>query len=293
MTCVYCGAGNEGEAVICSSCGKDLAGPNRPPQPDPNANPPLPTTLKVVAYGNLIVGPLLALVNLIVVGHSISLLEARNAPEGLSVFFEINIVIFCVLGTLLLIGGIGLLRNRKWGRNWSLIAGICCLLALLAVSVVNGVMQGMMAAGAISLRPGQQSFYFKEVAGVTGFAPVYGILIIILSMLPDARAWARGGVTASATADGTGFVGESATPAAPARTSGLAIASLICSVIPFVMLTQIAGLTLGIIALVKIRKSQGTLGGKGFAIAGVIISSLAILFIGGVIVMIGLSGGFK
>ncbi|MDP9339569.1 MAG: hypothetical protein M3P45_11945 [Acidobacteriota bacterium] len=33
------------------------------------------------------------------------------------------------------------------------------------------------------------------------------------------------------------------------------------------------------IALAQIKKSQGALGGKGFAIAGIIISSLALLLI--------------
>ncbi len=252
MTCVYCGASNDLEAVNCSACGKNFAEPDRPAQPEmkvqaaesevwkpslapdlwntvPESNtslrPPLPSALKVVGYGNVVFGPLLALVNLIVVGRSISLLEARNAPEGLSIFFEINVAIFCVVGTLLLIGGVGLLRNCNWGRICSVAAGISCLLAYLAASVMSSVMQTMLTTGAIPLRPGQQSFYFKEVSGVTGFAPLYGILIIILSMLPDSRAWARGGVTAPATGDRTGFVGGGATPAPPARTSGLAIAS--------------------------------------------------------------------
>ncbi|MEP6708071.1 MAG: DUF4190 domain-containing protein, partial [Pyrinomonadaceae bacterium] len=254
--------------------------------------PPLPGQLRVVGYGNLVVGPLLAIVNLFVVGASISELERRNAPEGLSTFFEINIVIFCVLGALLVIGGVGLIRNRRWGRIWSLIGGVSCLLSLMAVSVMNNIMQSLLSSGAIPLRPGQQSFYFKGVSGVTGLAPLYGILIIVLLLLPAAREWARGGAT-QGTSDGTGLVGADAAPAASRPTSGLAIASLVCSLIPFALITQIAGLILGIIALVKIRKSQGTLGGKGFATAGVIISSLAILFIGGVIAIIGLSGGFK
>lgn len=255
--------------------------------------PPLPGQLKVVGYGNLVVGPLLAIVNLVVVSASISELERRNAPEGISTFFEINIAIFCVLGTLLVIGGVGLIRNRRWGRIWSLIAGVSCLLSLMAVSVMNNIMQSLLRTGAIPLRPGQQSFYFRGVSGVTGFAPLYGILIIVLLMLPAAREWARGSTTTQSTGDGTGFAGPDAAPAASRPTSGLAIASLVCSLIPFALITQIAGLTLGIIALAKIRKSQGTLGGKGFAIAGVIISSLAILFIGGILAFIGLSGGFK
>jgi len=56
--------------------------------------------------------------------------------------------------------------------------------------------------------------------------------------------------------------------------------------VPMMLLTQIAGITLGIIALSKIRKSEGAIGGKGFAIAGIVISSLILLFIGAVIALI-------
>ena len=313
MTCVYCGASNDGAAVSCFSCGRNFAEPDRPAQPqvqvqpsesefgnpslapelwntapqsNTNLRPLQPSALKVVGYGNVAFGPLLALVNLIVVGRSISVLEARNAPEGLNIFFEINIAIFCVVGTLLLIGGVGLLRNRNWGRIWSFAAGIFCLLAYLAAAMVSSVMQSMLTSGVIPLRPGQQSFYFKEVSGVTGFAPLYGIVIIILLMLPDSRAWARGGVTAPATGDRTGFVGGGRTLAPPARTSKLAVASLICSIIPLALLTQIAGLTMGLIALWKIKKSEGALGGRGFAIAGVIISSLILLLIVAILLMV-------
>ena len=313
MTCIKCGAINADEVAVCSQCGSTLAGapttsaaegskpsaksdsesfaasvtanaPISPPMP------PLPRSLKVAGYASLVIGPLLAIVNLIFVGRSISRLEERNAPAGLTRGFEINIGIFCVVGTLLLIGGIGLLRNRKWGRVWSLIAGVSCLLAVLVASIVSNVTQAMLTTGAIPLRPGQQSFYFEEISGVTAFAPLYGILLIVLLMLPAARAWARGFASARAVSGGTGGV---ATAVAPGRTSGLAIASLVCSVIPFALLTQLAGLTLGIVALVKIKKSDGRLEGKGFAIAGVIISSVILLLIGGIVLAVLANGGFK
>lgn len=253
--------------------------------PTDTVSSPLPVALKVVGYGSVVFGPLLAIVNLIVVGNSISALEARNAPDGLSTFLVVNIAIFCLLAVLLVIGGIGLIRRNRWGRNWSIAGGIACLLAYLAASIVSQMMVSMLQTGAIPLRPGQTYFYFKEVAGVTGFAPVFGIVMIVLLMLPDSRLWARGGVTQSFSAAGTGAQPAMVlTPAPP--TSPLAIASLICSIIPFALLTQIAALIIGIIALSKIKKANGALGGKGFAIAGVIISSLILLFVGGIVVMV-------
>lgn len=254
--------------------------------------PPLPGQLKIAGYANLVVGPLLAIVNLILVGRSISELERINAPDGLSVFFEVNIGMFCVLGVFLVIGGIGLLCNQRWGRILSLITGVLCVLSAMIAAVMNKVMENLLTSGAIPLRPGQQSFYFKGISGVPGAVLLYGILLIVLLMLPAAREWARRGrASARTTTDGAGDV--SPMPTAVRPTNGLAIASLVCSMIPFVLLTQIAGLTLGIVALVKIRKSNGAIGGKGFAIAGIIISSLILLFIGGILLLVLLNGGFK
>ena len=106
--------------------------------------------------------------------------------------------------------------------------------------------------------------------------------------LADARAWASGGIQQTATFPAAG------PHQAPAReNSGLAIGSLVASLIPFLLLGQITGLILGIIALRKIKQSQGTVGGKGFAIAGVIISSLILLFILGLLVLLFSTGAFK
>ena len=65
-------------------------------------------------------------------------------------------------------------------------------------------------------------------------------------------------------------------PAAPAPTSGLAIASLVCGVLGCLGITALAGLVTGIMALVKISRSQGRLGGQGIAIVGVCVSGLMV-----------------
>lgn len=66
---------------------------------------------------------------------------------------------------------------------------------------------------------------------------------------------------------------------APARTSGLAVTSLILGLLGFCGLTAIVGLILGIIAMVRISKSEGRLKGQGLAIAGVIISAVFLLLL--------------
>ena len=72
------------------------------------------------------------------------------------------------------------------------------------------------------------------------------------------------------------------TPAA--KTSGMAIASLVLGILGC---TSLIGLVLGIIALVRIDKSQGRLAGRGLAIAGICVSAVILVF--GVPIMAGLT----
>lgn len=67
-----------------------------------------------------------------------------------------------------------------------------------------------------------------------------------------------------------------------AKTSRVAIASMILGVAGFLTcgVSAIVGLALGVIALVRISKSRGQLGGQGFAIAGVAVSVASLLFAG-------------
>ena len=64
------------------------------------------------------------------------------------------------------------------------------------------------------------------------------------------------------------------TPTAAPKTSGLAIASLACGVLGCLGITALAGLVTGIMALIKINKSKGQLGGQGLAIGGICVSGV-------------------
>jgi hypothetical protein len=70
-------------------------------------------------------------------------------------------------------------------------------------------------------------------------------------------------------------------PSYPAQpqvgTNGLAIASFVCSLIPVMFIGTILGLVFGIAALRQIKQSGQ--GGRGFAIAGVVISSATIALV--------------
>jgi hypothetical protein len=63
------------------------------------------------------------------------------------------------------------------------------------------------------------------------------------------------------------------------KTSGLAVASLVCGLLGCLGVTAIVGLVLGIIGLRQINRSEGRLGGRGLAIAGIVISALMLLVV--------------
>ena len=70
-----------------------------------------------------------------------------------------------------------------------------------------------------------------------------------------------------------------AVPARAPKTSGLAIASLVCGIAGLCTfgLGGLAGLILGIIGVLKIGKSAGQLKGKGLAIGGIVASALSLI----------------
>lgn len=63
------------------------------------------------------------------------------------------------------------------------------------------------------------------------------------------------------------------------KTSGLAVASLICGIAGVCTcgIGGIAGIVLGIMAMGRIKRSGGQLGGRGLAVAGLVVSIIAII----------------
>ena len=68
-------------------------------------------------------------------------------------------------------------------------------------------------------------------------------------------------------------------PTGPVPTSRLAIASLVCGVLGFLCLPALAGVVLGIMALLRISQSRGQLRGKGLAVAGLCVSGMMLILI--------------
>jgi hypothetical protein len=244
----------------------------------------MPSRLKKLAYANVVLGPLVALINLVIIGKSISRLAGLGASNDVLVPFGLILALFCLLGAVLFLGGVGLLKERRWGRTWSLVFAFGSFATVFLANVTARIMSNLAASGVISIPRLHQQENFNVGSGVF---TLYGILLIVMLMLPDARAWARRTEPAPIASTGTVI------PPSPPPASGLAIGSLVASLIPFLLLGQITGLILGIIALRKIKQSQGAVGGKGFAIAGVTISGLILLLMIGVLVLLITTGAFR
>lgn len=64
---------------------------------------------------------------------------------------------------------------------------------------------------------------------------------------------------------------------AAARTSGAAVASLVLGILGFCGVTGLAGLICGTVALFQIRRSRGAIKGTGFAVAGLVVSTIMLV----------------
>jgi general secretion pathway protein G len=82
---------------------------------------------------------------------------------------------------------------------------------------------------------------------------------------------------------------QNQSPATPPSTSGHAIGSLVCGILSLFSLgiTGFIGVVLGHISLSKIKKSSGTIGGHGLALAGLITSYIGIVIFLIVVVIFG------
>jgi hypothetical protein len=74
-------------------------------------------------------------------------------------------------------------------------------------------------------------------------------------------------------------------PAKPGKTSGFAIASLVCGFLGFLLLPGLFGVVFGIMAIRQINASGGTVGGKGLAIGGLVLSGITIAATGVIVLM--------
>lgn len=74
---------------------------------------------------------------------------------------------------------------------------------------------------------------------------------------------------------------QAAMAPAPTKTSGMAIASLVCGILALcIAVPGILGIIFGILAIKQINRSEGTIGGKGLAIGGLVTSGIGVVVVG-------------
>ncbi len=240
--------------------------------------PPPPRSLRILGWSSLLVGPGLAALNLALGFMAVRQLHAAGVTGGPVNAVGAVLAIFVALGMLLALGGIGLIAAKRWGRWVSLTGAALTFPGLVTAVIVIKIVESWPFAHPLPS--------VSVIAGAPALSPLYGILLLVMLNLPEVRAWARGNVITPADS-------AAVTSAAPVKTETLAIASFALSLIPFLLLTQITSLILGIIALRRIARARGALGGRGFAIAGVAISAAILLLIIGILVLVLVLGASK
>jgi prepilin-type processing-associated H-X9-DG protein len=120
-----------------------------------------------------------------------------------------------------------------------------------------------------------------EFGGQSGPCPGCGQPLNVPAASPEPTSMS--GVGAAAMPYGSGRPGVGA---GPAKTSGWAIASLVCGLFGCLLLPAIPGIIFGILGIRQVNRSEGRVTGLGLAIAGLVISVLMVLGIG-------IMGGFQ
>jgi hypothetical protein len=111
----------------------------------------MPSRLKKLAYANLVLGPLVAIVNLFIIGKTISRLASLGASNGVLIPLGLIIVVFCLLGEMLFVGGVGLLKERHWGRTCSLVFAFGSFAAVFLANVTARIMSNLSEIGEVSI----------------------------------------------------------------------------------------------------------------------------------------------
>jgi len=246
----------------------------------PQCSPVPPKSLKVIGILSIVYAVLAMLANAGLAGHAMWVTSERGAEVASSVAIPIFLVAVLGLLGLLLGGGIGLVRARPWGRTLSLwFAGLVMPSWCVLAALVSGV-------AAYESVEGNVDSNFRVLVGGLTFAPLLGLVSAVFLMTTPVRLWMRAVNLGGGTVTAESYERARAEAATRPPVCPLAVISLFISIMPGAFLTQLAGVILGIVALVKISRSNGKLSGRGFAIGGIAIGSFLIVTVGGLIVWV-------
>ncbi len=245
--------------------------------------PPAPSSIRFAGWLGIIAGLADAVV---VVGITLWSANAWNnaaeqtGPEALQVGI-VSLWITCgvclAFALICLIDGSLLLSGRRIGRPLAYSILPLALLTTLGSQIGGQIGKNLAELAMQEAATRSQAVYFQAQVEYLSPTPLFGILagiaIMILVSQESARAW-----VARRAAPALPGLAETA-PSLPTRQCLPALLSLILAFIPMVMLTQLASIILGIVALHQIRRSGGELSGRWMAVTGIVTSSILWLFI--------------
>ena len=293
MNCVKCGTSNIDRAQYCKQCGasleterdrQDASTAHTAPKPtaaapieqETKADPGLPKppkSVKVLGTISTVFGSMSVLFNIIAPVVVFRVLSDIGGTDPARWVWPLTGILFLFQSLLLLVGGIGMFRGRLWGRKLSLVYAISlfpvAFVGFVAVIVSTAMVQ-------VSGKLGQDVDKLL-IFGICG-GPIYAIVLMVLLLSNNTKRWAytvRHGQAPPRDGD----------PDEQPSTSRLAILSLIFSpLICLPLIAQITAVVMGILALGRIRRSEGRLKGRGLAIAGLVVSVVIILALAGSII---------
>jgi hypothetical protein len=303
-TCVVCRQDNPEHARYCGHCGsewpagiavdRDATAPAAqellPAAPLPDAlrslapcdYPAPPKYLTVFGVINVILGLLLPVINYLFVAHSMQMFRDHGFSDRVILPLWVTIWTMTAVGLLLVLAGIGLLCHSLWGRILCILYAVVSVVGILVAFVC---MTTTVALAQVEFEESSRSSEINErFIGAVVPSVLYGVLLVVMMFIAPTRDWVRGvrarkrGLPPEMVWRHTEAGGVTAPPVHP-----MAVLSLILSLVPFLLLTQIASVLTGIIALWKIGQSAGRVGGKAYAWTGVTISSVLLGCCGSII----------
>ena len=312
--CTKCLHSNEDGANYCGHCGAPFVAPAPTAAPDPTppvapssvesppaplvappsvAPPPAigssevavdyapaltaPRSYRILGIVSICFAVLTILFNIVAPLLSLSMLWDNVGAEAMLWAIPAFMFVAIVHNAMLLIGGIGMARGKPRGRFWAFIYAALALPVGLLTIVAAKVLSAMVEVNGGVQHPTEVVF------GGNCCSPLFAAVLAIMLLTGPTKAWlddlkARRFAGVPGAAPGTAPIHR--------PNSVLAIICLVISPIPLMLLPQLTAIILGIIALRRIRRSNGQLGGKWFAIIGIIIASTFFAIIGGIVLLV-------
>jgi hypothetical protein len=293
--CPKCGVTNPPFNDVCRSCDAPLtAGAAAVSAPaieqeilevkpfvaEPAKPPPAPGWLRIFGVLSILMGIGVPIANYFMIKDGIDKFLDEGFSDNVVLPLWITIWLFVGIGAYMVVSGLGLLGPTRWGRVLSMVFIALAMIGVIT-ALVNGVITKVLAEEEFQRMHANSYFAVLNIryyAAAPFFPPAYAALMLVMMILPQVRDWARGRTEVRSE-----IVSTSTVSSQQPQVHGPAMMSMVLSMVPFLLITQIVSFIMGIGAIRAINRSEGKLTGKGFAWTGIIISSLILGCMGSII----------